>query len=282
LHNPLSIGGSHTSSATGLIPHSQEGLARRLRSSINAMDLNACRQALTEGANPNVKYAPARQYTIFTHAIAKRFTAGVLLMLEHGASVEAKRERGFISPLFTAAYANNAEICEALLSRGARVDARNFSRSTALLTAARSACIDVGNLLVKGGADLSIYDRRHRTALHKAVASKNAGALEFVKLLLGAGAEPNFVPPTPAPDYRTPFQWALTHATPDVVAYLVENYIDLVDQPTLAGQDLLDIASGANAKFLLAARAARSVECAIGSGAGSPTGLAATKSIGPL
>jgi ankyrin repeat protein len=115
----------------------------------------------------------------------------VALLLEKGASIEARREDG-ATPLIDAASHGAADAVKLLLEKGARIEAADDNGDTALIAGACScAIIDMPNtfgsmqLLLQRGANVEAKNKEGRTALMEAASS---GRSETVKLLLDNGA----------------------------------------------------------------------------------------------
>lgn len=92
------------------------------------------------------------------------------------------------TPLHLAAFFGHAELAEALLDRGAQIDARstNAMKNTPLHAAAAGGKLAVIELLVKRGADVNARQEGGWTAMHSAA---QAGRRDVVELLLANGAD---------------------------------------------------------------------------------------------
>lgn len=126
-----------------------------LELAIEEEDSQALREALSQGANPNLP------------VYGRRRTA-----------------------LYWAVYCRNLELIRALLSAGARVGAEIGADATSLHVAAERGDRDVLELLfaADGSIALDAFDLFHRTPLMRAV---EAGQLETARLLLDTGADVN-------------------------------------------------------------------------------------------
>ena len=142
------------------------------------------------------------------------------LLIRAGANVNASNDYG-VTPLSLACLTGNAATVDALLKAGGDPEART-SGETALMTAARTGGVDVVNVLLAHGADISATEvKSGQTMLMTAVAEAHpavahvllehgadvrarsqagftplafavrAGNLESVKLLVAAGASAN-------------------------------------------------------------------------------------------
>jgi ankyrin repeat protein len=130
----------------------------------------------------------------------------VRLLLDRGASVDARDKWYGESALMWAAAQNHGDAVSILLAHDAPVDSRstlqkpanrNAGQSmlslgnwTPLMYAARENAIDAGRALVKGGAGLNLVDPDGATALVIAIINAH---YEFGAMLLEAGADPNVV-----------------------------------------------------------------------------------------
>lgn len=128
------------------------------------------------------------------------------ILVDYGASVEAVGTGDWISPLLTALTFGFREAAEALVARGARIEA--------LPAAAGLGRLDlVQQLLPEAGAE-----DRHRAL---ALAAQN-GAVEAVRLLLDAGEDPNRYNPKQTHSHSTPLHQAVWNDHMETVHLLVE------------------------------------------------------------
>jgi ankyrin repeat protein len=111
-------------------------------------------------------------------------TAAVRQMLEKGANIEAKDDKGYTA-LITAAYLGNTEVVKLLLAKGANIDAMNDEGSTALIKAVFSGFLSGSNevvkLLLTKGANVEVRDKRGYTALDEARQLPNDEAVTLLK-----------------------------------------------------------------------------------------------------
>jgi cytohesin len=112
--------------------------------------------------------------------------AFLAVLSEHRVDVNQKDQIGN-SPLHAAAYFGRVELIDALLSTGARADARNEDGVLPLHLAASEGHAEVvQRLLARTAVDAVVVDGGE-TALHVAAA---AGQVRVVEVLLAAGADP--------------------------------------------------------------------------------------------
>jgi ankyrin repeat protein len=112
----------------------------------------------------------------------------VQLFLDHRAKVDQKLETGETA-LLAASANGNKDIVKMLLTAGA--DARaSGPRGTCLTYAAQVASVDCVKLLLEHGADPNKKAERGSTPLMTAAGINSPEALEIVRLLVAAGADP--------------------------------------------------------------------------------------------
>ena len=119
-----------------------------------------------------------------------------------------------ITPLMKASDRGKRDIVKYLLSKGAKVNAKDGDGDTALMKAVKSGFDDVVELLVAGGADVKAKDNRGNSAFSLAAFGAH---LEIADILLQHGADPNA-----ADTYGiTPLLGAATMGNEEVLRYLV-------------------------------------------------------------
>ncbi len=117
----------------------------------------------------------------------------VLLLLEHGAAVDDRRETSGRTALMQVLYsdASRADVVELLLKQGADANARDASGVTVLMYAAMAGSkVEIVEMILAHGAEVNAAETggRRVTALHLAalLRMKPSGVL---RLLLRAGAD---------------------------------------------------------------------------------------------
>ena len=143
--------------------------------------------------------------------------AAVMNEIDREPSLLQAHSRDGWTPLHLAAFFGHSELANALLDRGALVNARstNSMKNTPLHAAAAGKQIDLTRLLLTRGADPNASQEGGWTALHSAAQS---GSREMVELLLAHGANVN----ARANNHQAPLDLALTGGHHDVARLLEE------------------------------------------------------------
>ncbi|KAM9250323.1 B-cell lymphoma 3 protein [Cariama cristata] len=156
-------------------------------------------RCLRELLRPGPRGGPdlqARNYEGLTPlhvAVSSGARESVLLLLEHGADVDAVDIKSGRSPLLHAVESNSLEMAELLIQRGASVNAQSYAGCTALHAAAGRGLLGVLRLLLRSGADCALKNYHNDTPL--AVASSR----QVIDILRGKASRPPPVPPSPPP-----------------------------------------------------------------------------------
>lgn len=103
--------------------------------------------------------------------------------------------------LVEAVIDDDIERAEALLEKGADINAVLEGDGTPLIAAVNNDCFGFARWLIANGADIDAYARYDETALISAVRNSDA---HMVRLLVDAGADVNLSAKTEAGDMRTP------------------------------------------------------------------------------
>lgn len=143
-------------------------------------------------------------------------------MLQRGANINAE---GGVSgtALIAAVVKGNISIVQTLLERGANVNVQMGYYNTALKAAAVRGDVKIAELLISYGADVNACGGRYYTALHAAVRSGIHRRTEgMVELLLANGAKPDLADVSHGPPVYFAACWGLK----DVVRLLIDNNSD--------------------------------------------------------
>ena len=137
------------------------------------------------------------------------------LLLEHGADVNARINRGSTT-LHVAASYGRVEVVRVLLEHGANLDAEDNKGRTPLHEAADNGRAEIVRMLLEHSADADPKDNEGRTPLHKAVDNER---VKVIRELLEHGANVD------AKDNkgRTPLHEAVKYGRVDVVRILLEH-----------------------------------------------------------
>jgi ankyrin repeat protein len=153
---------------------------------------------------------------IFNAAAAGRVASVMEQIDTEPALLESHSTDGW-TPLHLAAFFGHPELANALLERGANVNARstNAMKNTPLHAAAAGGRTDIVELFLKRGADPNATQEGGWTALHSAA---QAGNRAMVEVLLANGADIN----RRAANEQAPLDLALMQGHQDVAALLEE------------------------------------------------------------
>ncbi|MGH7943573.1 MAG: ankyrin repeat domain-containing protein [Opitutaceae bacterium] len=161
--------------------------------------------AAVRGA-PDAKLSPLHQ------AILRKQAKIALLLLEHGADVQAPDTSGR-TPLHLAVERGDAAMVKELLQRKADPAKRDRIGWTPLHHAAAKNRLEIAALLLDSGMNPNLLSELGGTALHEAAAG---GSVGMVKLLLARGVDPS-VRSTPG---VTALDLAREYKHPELVALL--------------------------------------------------------------
>ena len=173
-------------------------------------------------------------------AARKGDKAEVEALLAKGADVNAKDKSGN-TPLHVASENGKKDIAELLLDKGADVNARGEYGKTPLHSPSGNDKKDIVELLLAKGADVNAKATDGRTPLHWAASFGTTK--DVAELLLSKGADVN----AKIPDGRTPLHWAAYLGTKDVAELLLAKGAD-VNAKDMDGQTPLDWAARYNKK----------------------------------
>lgn len=145
-------------------------------------DVDAVKELLTKGENPNLRSASGSTPLSVCNQIEI-----LQLLLRHGADPNIQGLNGYTA-LANAATEGHEEIAKILLLNGADPNKKDIIGSTPLIVSALYNHIDIIKLLVTHGADLNIQNDEGCTAL---MCASRYGHEEIVKILFSNGADPS-------------------------------------------------------------------------------------------
>lgn len=153
----------------------------------------AVKELLAAGANPNAigfyfHYGDFTPMSFAIHSESKNKLKVVDALIAGGAEVNPKR--AINTPLMVAIENDDPDMIEALVKRGAEVNARGPSDTTPLMLAAMGGTPQVVQALLEAGADVNLRDKEGRTALVFAERETGLWKDEILELLKRAGAKP--------------------------------------------------------------------------------------------
>ncbi|XP_072822987.1 B-cell lymphoma 3 protein isoform X1 [Vicugna pacos] len=128
----------------------------------------ACLRALLDSAAGGTVDLEARNYdglTALHVAVNTECHEAVLLLLEHGADIDAVDIKSGRSPLIHAVENNSLSMVQLLLQHGANVNAQMYSGSSALHSASGRGLLPLVRTLVRSGADSGLKNCHNDTPL---------------------------------------------------------------------------------------------------------------------
>jgi ankyrin repeat protein len=180
-------------------------------------DVNA---ANVEGATPLIRAASDFEKT--------------KLLLERGASIEARSKLGRTALIIASSSAGNRETVKLLLARGAQITDRDQNGETCLTCAAKRGDTAMVELLLENGADITAASGFGQSALDW---SAEASSLPTVALLLKHGGE------KVRPHLNAALMAATTRGPDDLIRLLVEQGANPNFPTPLAGYTPLMLAA---------------------------------------
>jgi len=188
-------------------------------SATHAAESDACRDIRLrfETIKPQIS-AIEVSLTLFS-AVDKNCLDLVTLLLDHGASVDA-RDRLGARPLSHAARFGHLPVVDLLLARGAPIDARNLAGATALYFAIDGDNTAVAQRLIERGANVNLAGRGGVTPL--AVAAYRGNDV-IAESLLARGADDSATDETG----KSPIIYAAAAGWSDVVSRLLARNVDI-------------------------------------------------------
>ena len=154
------------------------------------------------------------QLDLFGSCVAGQVDAAMAEIDRDPSLLEARSPDGW-TPLHLAAYFGHPALTNALLDRGADVNARstNYMKNTPLHAAAAGRQLETMRVLLARGADANARQQGGSTALHSAAQN---GDREAVELLLAHGAQVNLR----AENNQAPLDLALTRGHHEIAQLL--------------------------------------------------------------
>ncbi len=136
--------------------------------------------------DPSVKPVPCGPWTVLHNMVLKRDVEGVRRELAGGADVNARTRDGATPLMLAVKYGQSpVELVRLLVEAGAELEARDQRGFTAVAMAAEQPNADVTRFLARAGANLETLNNLGMTPLMKVAAVLD---LERVKILVEAGA----------------------------------------------------------------------------------------------
>ena len=170
-------------------------------------DLSTLRELISESSEDEVLADLAQaNIDIATEDVCSRLQRGALGFVNAGGrrnDDEREPDGGELTPLVYAARAGAIEAARVLLDAGADVNQVTRYGWSALLAATQNRNYQMGKFLIERGADVNIANKGGWTNLYLATDNRNVEGgdyptrvpdmdhLEYIKLLLDAGADPN-------------------------------------------------------------------------------------------
>jgi ankyrin repeat protein len=213
--------------------------------------LEAVKLLVAAGANVNAKEA-SREQTPLMWATAHRHVDVMKTLIAAGADVRARSKSGF-TPLLFAAQAADVATTRVLLGAGVSINEAATNGTTALMVATNGGQTAYAKFLLDEGADPNLgpgYTPLHVVAGaegHVSREEEGMSKLDFAKLLLAKGANPNFRATRSVQRTgflgATPFFMAAWAADTTLMRVLVDAGAD-PNVPTTAGTTPLMAAAG--------------------------------------
>ena len=162
-----------------------ESATTRLLEAVKDDDIEACREALENGANVKARYNNGR--TLIEMALLNNDFEMVKMLVEHDANVSAISEHG--EPMLaTAIEYGDIETVKYLIEHGADINAQSH-HATLLTHAIKTRRRDIAMLLLEKGANPNIYNGFESSPITTAVRQND---VEMLNALIKNGARLNF------------------------------------------------------------------------------------------
>jgi ankyrin repeat protein len=154
-------------------------------------------------------------------AVKKKDAKAVERLLDQGADIEARDERGW-TPLMSAIHAGQTENAKLLIARNADPNAKDNHGWTVLMTAAFEGDAEVGSLLIEKGAAVNAKDDTYGNTALMVVLLNSQRYEQFIALLTGNKADINLR----NNEGSAPLMEAAFFGYKGVVVYLLQNGAD--------------------------------------------------------
>ena len=188
------------------------------------------------GADPNI--VDADGYNCLHFVVLRGCSIDVLQKItEHGADVNAVNKNG-VTSLMMASEKGNVDFINVLLKDGADINIADADGDTCLHISVLQGCsIEVLQTLIDHGVDVNAIDEKGDTAL---MLASEKGNVEFIYLLLKAGADPNIADG----DGNTWLHHSIIGESKGEVLQMIINHGAQVNATNKMGDTALMIASG--------------------------------------
>lgn len=158
----------------------------QLLTAVEAGDLSRVKALLHAGANVNTRTSGG--LTALSLAVIRGYDEIALLLLDHGASLDARDKSGDRqqrspgnSPVHYAAIYGRTRVLERMLQAGVSPDLRDKNGRTLLMLAAENGHLETVQLLLRAGADANARSALGETVLDCARRRKNAEVIRLIE-----------------------------------------------------------------------------------------------------
>jgi ankyrin repeat protein len=165
----------------------QEGTMQRTLSAIGLLILTALFGLFARAVAHSFDLSDSPLNAQLIKAVKEGNLADVEALLDKGASVDAKEGQGWTA-LMWASFSNHVGVTQVLLDAGAEVDAHDANGKTALHWAAERGHEGIIRALIKAGADVDARTKHHVTPL---ICAAQNGRKAAIIVLLDADADMN-------------------------------------------------------------------------------------------